>query len=371
MRHRVPEQVGGMSLLRILLTACVVCTLGMGLFTPLAGAAADNGLTENEILETVSVYNWSEYIPEGVLADFTKETGIQVKYSTYDNNEVMYTRLKLLRGRGYDVLVPSTSLVGRMRDEGLIQELDHKQLPHLQDLSPNLLNKSFDPGNQYSIPYLWGSAGIGINSDHVDATKVTKWADLWHKSWRDSVLLTDDMREAFHMALAIDGHSTNTQDPEEIKQAYERLKKLMRNVKVISAEPRAEFLAGNVNIGEIWNGDAVVAQAENPAIRYIYPEEGASFWIDSFVIPARAANVENAHKFIDFMLRPDIAARCVQELGYAASNLKARALLPPEISNNPAIFPPDKILAKAEFQEEIGEARNLYLLYWGKLKAGE
>ncbi|MGB5597112.1 MAG: extracellular solute-binding protein [Thiothrix litoralis] len=326
--------------------------------------------TENQ--QKVVVYNWSNYIPKGVLEDFSKETGIKVEYSTYDNNEIMYTRLKLLKGRGYDVLVPSTSLVGKMSREGLLQPLDHTQLEHFEQLDPDLINKSYDPGNKFSVPYLWGTPGIAVNTDVVDVAKIKGWADLWDRQWRGRLLLTDDMREVFSMALTINKHSPNTIDPDEIKQAYEKLRRLMPGVKVLSGEPRAEFLSGNVDLGLVWNGEIVVAQQEKPALQYIYPEEGANFWVDSFVIPARAANVENAHKFIDYMLRPEVAARCVKELGYATPILAARALLDTGIRNNPVIFPPSEVLTGATFQEDVGDkAMDLYNLYWGKLKAGK
>lgn len=180
------------------------------------------------------------------------------------------------------------------------------------------------------------------------------------------------MRSVFHMALSLNGHSTNATAPEQIKQAYERLQKLMPNVRLLGVDNPDEPYANNeVELGLIWNGDAVTAHGKNPAIRYVYPKEGASFWMDSFVIPARATNVENAHKFIDYMLRPEVAVRCVNELGYATPNLNAKALLDPETRDNPTIFPPPEAVVKAEFQRDIGEALQLYTRYWAKLKAGQ
>lgn len=316
------------------------------------------------------VYSWSDYIPEGVLADFTKETGIEVKYLTYATDEIMYQKLRILKGRGYDVLVPSTSLVARMRNEGLIQPVERKKLRNFKHLDPSLLNKPYDPGNNFSIPYLWGSTGIAVNTKKINADKVKSWRALWHRQWRDKIVLIDDMRAVFHIALKLNGHSMNTTDPEEIKQAYEKLLKLRPNIKAFSAEPHEKFASDEVSLGVVWNGEAVVAQKTHSSVRYIYPEEGASFWVDSFVIPARAMNVDNAHRFIDFMLRPKIAARCVKALGYATPNLTAKKLLPRKVRRNRAIFPRAAVLKNTEFQEDIGSAMELYLLYWGKLKAG-
>lgn len=322
--------------------------------------------------EKVVVYNWAEYIPDGVLDEFTKETGIQVEYSTYENNEVMYSKLQLQKGKGYDVIVPSTYLVSKMRREGLLHTIDKSKLSNFKHLDPNLLNKPYDPDNQYSVPYLWGSTGIGVNAKVIDPATVTSWKDLWDPKWKNSLLLTDDVREVFTMALKIDGHSANSTNPDEIKQAYERLKALMPNVLVFNADaPREPFLAGDVNLGMIWNGEVVMAQEENPDIQYIYPSEGASFWADSFAIPAGAEHVDNALKFIDFMLRPEIAARTVESIGYATPNKTALDLLEEDTRNNPAIFPSKEILDKGEFQEDLGDAMTLYNNYWEQLKTGK
>ncbi len=334
-----------------------------------SGQAAVTGNNPAIVEETVVIYNWSDYIPKGVLDEFTHETGIKVQYLTYKNNELMYTKLKLLKGRGYDLLFPSTYMVERLRKEGLLQPINRKLLSNFGHLDPELLNKPYDPGNEFSVPYLWGSVGIGVNTNNPEANKVTSWADLWHKQWRNKLLLIDDMRSIFHMALRLDGYSTNATAPEQIKSAYERLQKLMPNIQLLGEDnPNEPFESGKVELGTIWNGDAFIAQGKNPAIRYVYPQEGASFWMDSFVIPARASNPENAHKFIDYMLRPDVAVRCVKELGYATPNLTAKTMLEPEIRDNPTIFPPNEVLDKAEFQRDIGDALELYTRYWDKLK---
>lgn len=337
-----------------------------------SGQAAGTNTNPVVAEETVIIYNWSDYVPEGVLEDFTRETGIKVQYVTYKNNEIMYTKLKLLKGRGYDVLVPSTYMVERLRKDGLLQPINRSLLSNFGQLDPELLNKPYDPGNEFSIPYLWGSVGLGVNTANPAAASVSSWADLWHKQWRDKLLLMDDMRSVFHMALRLDGNSTNSTAPEEIKRAYERLQKLMPNVHVLGEDKANEpFEKGKVDLGTLWNGDAVLAHSKNSAIHYVYPKEGASFWMDSFVIPARASNPENAHKFIDYMLRPEVAVRCVNELGYATPNTVAKAMLDAETRDNPMIFPPTDVVSKAEFQRDIGNALELYMRYWSKLKAGQ
>ncbi len=322
--------------------------------------------------EKVYVYNWTEYIPEAVLRQFTKETKIKVIYTTYDSNETMYAKLKLVRGEGYDVVFPSTYFVNKMSREGMLQPLDHSMIPNIGELDSAVLDKEFDPGNVYSVPYMWGSTGIAVNTDIIDAAMVTSWRDLWSSEYKGQLLLQDDMREVFHMALKIKGHSSNTRDPKEIEAAYNLLKELMPNVLLFNSDsPRLPYLAGEVNIGMIWNGEAWMAQEENPSIKYVYPAEGANFWIDSFAIPRGAKNIGNAHKFIDFMLRPDIAVLCVEENGFASPVTAALPLLSEEVRQSEVIFPPIEVIRAGEFQTDVGEALVIYQKYWEKLRSGQ
>lgn len=322
--------------------------------------------------EQVVVYNWSEYIPEDTLEKFKKETGIEVVYSTYESNETLYTKLKLMKGEGYDVVVPSTYYVSKMAKEGLLQKVDKSKLDNFKNLDPDLLNKSFDPNNEYSVPYLWGSTGIGINAADIPVDSITGWQDFWNPKFKNQLLLTDDVREVFHMALRIKGYSANTTDEAQIKEAYEYLKELMPNVRVFNSDaPREPFLSGDVSLGMIWNGSVVQAQEDNDDIQYIYPKEGAVFWMDSFVIPAGAKHVENAHKFINFMLKAEIAKDCVDYVGYATPNKAGKALLDDETASDPTIFPDAETLAAGEFHTDVGDAVLIYDKYWQLLKAGK
>jgi spermidine/putrescine transport system substrate-binding protein len=321
--------------------------------------------------EKVYIYNWTEYIPEAVLQQFTDETGIKVIYATYESNETMYAKLKLIRGDGYDLVFPSTYFVSKMIKEDMLHPLDHSLLPHAESLDKALLNKEFDPGNVYSIPYMWGSTGIGFNADIIPPGQVSSWNDLWNKEYSGQLLLQDDMREVFHMALKIKGYSSNTRDPLEIEAAYELLTELMPHVLVFNSDsPRLPYLAGEVSIGMIWNGEAWMAQQENKAISYVYPTEGANFWVDSFVIPKGAKNIKNAHTFINFMLRPDIAKLCVEENGFATPVTAALPLLDEEVRTSEIIFPPASVVAAGEFQTDVGEALAIYQQYWEKLRSG-
>lgn len=322
--------------------------------------------------EVVYVYNWSEYIPESVLVDFEKETGIKPIYTTYDSNEVMYAKVKVLGGKGYDVVFPSTYFVNRMRQEGLLRTLDHSKLTNLKNMDKSLMDKPYDPGNRYSIPYLWGSTSIIVNTDYVDIKTVDSWKALWRPEFRDKVLLNDDVREVFHAALGILGYSGNEKDPAKIEEAYNLLRELMPNVRLFNSDsPKVTFLNEEVVIGLSFNGEAYAASVENPAIRYVYPKEGAIFWVDNMAVPAGAENVENAYKFMNYIMRADVAKTISEEFGYASPNKAAIALQDEDIRNNETIYPSADKIAKGEFQLDVGEAVTTYEKFWNLLKTGK
>ena len=335
---------------------CVVCAT--------ATAAEDNVLY---------LYNWSEYLPESVIEDFQKETGIKVEYSTFDSNEAMYAKLRLVDEKNsYDLVVPSTYYVSKMRQEGLLARIDKGKLKNFGNLDAKLLNRPFDPNNDYSVPYLWGSTGIAINTDKVKAGSVSKWADLWKPEFKDRLLLTNDMREVFHVGLRVLGYSGNDTDPAHIEAAYKKLQTLVPNVRVYNSEaPRMPYLEGETDAGMIWNGEAFQAQDENPAIEYIYPSDGAVVWMDNLVIPKTARHINNALAFIDYVLRPEVAKTISEEIGYATPNQAAIALLDEDTRNNRTVYPTEQDLKNAEFQIDVGPAITVYEKYWELLKVGK
>ncbi len=322
--------------------------------------------------EVVYVYNWSEYLPDQVISDFEKETGIKVIYATYDSNEAMYSKVKVLGGKGYDIIFPSTYYVNRMRKEGLLLPVNKKLLTNMKNLDASLLDKPYDPKNQFSVPYLWGSTALDVNTQYVDIKKATTYRILWDPKYKGKVMLTDDMREVFGMALRVLGYSGNETDPAKIKEAYELLRKLRPNVRVYNSDsPKIPFINGEVVIGINWNGEAFAASEENPKIKFVYPKEGAIFWVDSMCIPKGAANVSNAHKFINYIMKPEVAKLISEEIGYASPNKVAVSMLEPEIRNNPTIYPPLNIIKQGEFQLDVGDATTVYEKYWELLKAGK
>ncbi len=335
--------------------------------------AAEEGAAPvaKEASKEVHVYNWSEYLPEEVLTQFEEETGIKVIYTVYDSNEAMYAKVKLLDGKGYDVIVPSTYYITKMADEGLLHKIDRNLITNFDQFTQELLFQPFDKNNDYSIPYMWGTTGMAVNTDYIDPSKVKSWADLWNPEFKGQLMLQNDVREVFHAALRKLGYSGNTRDEAEIKAAYDELVKLMPSVRLFNSDsPKIPYLNEEVYVGMMWNGEGFRANNENPKIQYVYPTEGVAAWMDSFAIPANAQNVENAHKFIDFMSRPDVSAQVSNFTGYSSPVATATEFLDEAAKNSRIAYPTSEELKNMEFQLSVGDAITIYDKYWQMLRAG-
>lgn len=325
----------------------------------------------NAAQKVVNVFNWSGYMPDNILRQFEQETGIKVNYSTYDNNETLYAKLKANPYSGYDVIVPSTYFIDRMRQQNMLQPIDKSKLTHFKNINPDLLNKSFDPDNRYSIPFLWSATGIAINTKYWPKNSVKSWKDLWKSEYRDQLFILDDVREVFSMALIVLGYSANDNNPEHIKQAYEKLKALMPNIKVFNAEAgKAMYIDEDITIGMGWSGDINLASRDNPHLHYIYPEEGFVIALDSLAIPINAQHLENAYIFINFVLRPDIAKKITLQTGYATANATAVKMLPKNLRENYITYPDAKVMSRGQFQTDAGAASAIFEKYFQQLKIG-
>ncbi|XPV77627.1 MAG: extracellular solute-binding protein [Desulfovibrio sp.] len=335
--------------------------LALLLLATFSGSAlADNG--------KLYLYIWSEYIPDEVVENFTKETGIDVHLSTYDSNEAMFAKLKL-SGEGYDLVVPTSDYVSLMRKQSMLLPLDKALLPNLANMGDRFTNLPFDPENKYSVPYMWGSTGVAANRAALGDISIQSYKDFWNPALEDKILLPNEPREIFAMALKIKGYSVNDTNPEHIAEAYEMLKTLIPRVRIFDSDsPKQALLAGEVAVGVVWNGEAFIANQENSEIEYIYPAEGFTLWMDSMCIPAGAKNIKEAHAFLNYLMRPDVAAHISTEMGYSTPNAKAMELIAESVRKNPIVYPPDHVIEKGEFLEDIGETTKLYDKYWVKLK---
>ena len=319
--------------------------------------------------ETLNVYAWGGYLPETSLAQFEKQQNVTINYTTFENNESMYTKLKMLKGTGYDVVFASAYFIEKMAREGLLAEIDHAQVPNMQDTMPGLLGLPHDPKNKYSLPYIWGITGLYYNKTLVPEG-ITSWSDLWKPQYAQQVMLIDDMRDVFGMALKMNGHSINSTDRDEIKQAYESLVTLKKNVLLYNSDaPHVPYISGEVSLGMQWNGNGYQGQQELPDLTFVMPKEGAVMWMDNFIIPSGTEHKALAEKFINFMYEPKNQAEIVNNLGYSSATKAGRALLPESIRDNKTIFPSEEDMKKGEFTNDVGpEALAIYDEYWQKLR---
>ena len=319
----------------------------------------------------VNVYTWSGVIPDSVIQQFEKETGIKVNFSTFDSNEIMYAKLRAGKNPGYDIVEPSSYYIDRMRRQEMLEKLDKNKLPNLKNINPAFLNQTYDPHSNYSFPFTWGVTGIFVNKDYFNPHSITRWSDLWDKKYADELLMLDDSREVFAIALRVLGYSINDNNPDHIKEAYLKLKELVPNIKIFNSSIISILIDDDLTIGMSWNGDLFKAKKENSRLEFIYPDDGFVIWVDNFAIPNNAPHRENAYQFLNFMLRADVAKAVALDNNFPTPNLAAQKLLPNDVKNNPTIYPSPTVLRRGEFQKDIGDnALALYEKYWERLKMG-
>jgi len=334
------------------------------LVLPLSVHAAD---------KVLNVYVWANEIPDFVVRLFERETKIKVNFSSYQNNEVMYAKLRATKkNAGYDIVMPSSYFVDRMHRQNLLEKLDKTKLSNWKNLNPQFINPAYDPQSEYSVPFIWGITGIFYNTNYFPPNSIKKWADLWDQRFYNKLMLLDDTREVFSMALMALGYPANDDNPEHIKAAYLKLKELMPNVKVFSSETVVSIIIDeDATVGMAWNGDTFKASQENKNIKFTLPKDGFVIWVDNLTIPVNAPHKENAYTFINFLLRDDIAKEIALYTGFPITNLIAQKELPAEIRNNPTIYPPKEILSQGHFQTDLNdETLALYEKYWEELKMG-
>jgi spermidine/putrescine-binding protein len=317
----------------------------------------------------LNLYIWSSYMPQDVLNDFTRQTGIAVHYDLYDSNEPVLEKLQS-GVADYDLVVPSDYMVRILIHLNLLKPLEKERLQGLSNLDPRFLNKGFDPANRYSLPYVWGTTGFGYSSERVKGT-VNSWAPLFDPANKGQILMLDDMRECFSAALKFLGESINTRDPAILKRAAELLKKQKPLVKTYNSSDFENILAaGDVTYAHGYNGQIAKVIAANPGrFVYVVPKEGATIWVDSVCIPAHARHIDSIYAFLNFILDPKVNARIINAISYASGNGAALTWIKPEITHDPAIYAPEEALARCEFVEDIGEATELMDEYWTEIKS--
>lgn len=319
--------------------------------------------------DVVNVYVWGGEIPRSIVQRFESETGIKVNFSTYDSNETMYAKLKASRSTIYDVIMPSGYYVERMLKQDMLTYLDHRYLPNINNIDPFFTKSEYDEGNYYSVPLIWGLTGIFYSANTIH-NPPQLWQELWQRRWYKQLMMLDDSREVFALSLMSLGYNPNDRNAKHIHQAYEHLLALVPNIKMFASDGIQSILIDeDASIGAAWNGDAFKAHAENPAIHFIFPQDGFVIWSDCLAIPKNPPHLLAAYRFINYMLRPDIAKQIALIQGHAITNKQGRELLPENIRNNPITYPSPEILKKGYFQRDVGEETlQLYNNYWEQLK---
>ncbi len=351
---------------RLIATTAVLCTTIVSL---LSGCGASSEGKNGQVI----VYNWGEYIDPETITMFEEETGIKVIYDEFETNEIMYPKVET--GASLcDVVCPSDYMIQKMIDNDLLAELDFDKLPNAtENIGAQYWenSKQFDAENKYSVPYCWGTVGILYNKTMVDEP-VTSWSILWNEKYADNILMQDSVRDAFMVALKLNGCSMNSTDEKELEAAMQALidQKPLVQAYVID-EVRDKMIGGEAALGVIYSGEAIYTQRENPDLEYVIPEEGTNIWIDSWVVPKNAPNMENAHIFIDFMCRPDIALKNFEYITYSTPNEGAKELIEDEdIRNSSIAFPDLSQYDNLETFSYLGEEGDeLYNELWKKVKS--
>jgi spermidine/putrescine transport system permease protein len=316
----------------------------------------------------LNVFIWSNYIAPETVKKFEERYGVRVNIDLYDSVEALLAKVQA-GNAGYDVLCPTNYAVEILSKQDLLLPLDHSALPHLANIDARFLDPRYDPGNRFSIPYLWGSGGLAYRKSRVGAQD--SWGAMWDERWAGRILMLDDARETFGAALRWKGESLNTTDEPTLRMAQDLL---LRQKPLVKAYDSANFqdvlLAGDVWLAQGWNGQFARAMESDRDIEYVIPKEGGSLFVDNLAIPRDARNPELAHAFIDFTLEAEIAAEICRTMMYSTPNRAARELLPEAIRENPTIFPSSEVLDRLELIHDIEEATVLYDRLWTEVKTG-
>ena len=338
---------------------------------PLLCGCTGSGTTGSSKKE-VYVYNWGEYIDPDVLDSFTEETGIKVIYDEYETNEIMYPKVEA-GAVTYDVLCPSDYMIQKMIDNDLLQEINFDNVPNISNIGEQYMEsaREFDPMNHYAVPYCWGTVGILYNKTKVDEP-IDSWSVLWDEKYKGDILMQNSVRDAFMVALKLQGHSMNTLDDTELEAAKNLLIEQKPLVQAYVVDQVRDKMIGNeAAIGVIYSGEAIYTQRENSDLEYVIPKEGTNVWIDCWVIPKNAQNKENAEAFINYMCKPEIALKNFDFITYSTPNVAARELIEDdEIRNSPIAFPDLSQYEGLETYHYLGaEGDQKYSDLWKQVKS--
>lgn len=344
------------------------CAMALILAVISAGCAETSGAGPGDSVNgaggELNVFIWTEYIPQSVYDMFTSETGIRVNASTYSSNEDLLSKVKASNEGLYDIVVPSDYMVKMMAEQGLLGELDKSGVPNIKNISLQYLDQGYDPGNKYSVPFMGGVAAFAVNTSMV-SEDITSYAQIFDPEYKKSIVLLKDFRAVIGMAAKSIGYTFNETDPATLGKISDKLMELKQNVKALDSDsPKTSMITGETAIGYMWNAEVALSIAENPDIMIAYPDEGCYLFMDNLCVLKGAKNAENAVKFIDFILRPDVSKMISEQFPYLNPNAEAIKLLGDAYAGNPAINIPEDVIAKGEYIIDVGGALEQYNTIW-------
>lgn len=322
--------------------------------------------------ESITFFNYGENIDKETLKQFEEEYGIKVKMSTFDDMDTMYLKIAESNAQ-YDVILVSDALMPKMIDGGLLQELNKENIPNIAQMDEEYLNLEIDPGNKYSVPYMFGTIGI-IYDKNVVTEEVDSWDILWDEKYKNKVFMFDTYRDTIGAALKKLGYSLNSENPEELEEAKQLLLEQRKLVDPIYGVDNGTSMiaTGETALNMIWSGEGLNLQDEYPNLVYTIPKEGVNFWIDSLCIPANAKNVEGAEKFINFVSNKESALRIADEIGYTTPNKEARLEQPEHVRNNPNAYMTKEMMDLSELYVPFSlDVKKMYDGIWTEIKVSE
>ncbi len=338
------------------------------------GRSAEGEASPGGPADEIRVYMWSEYIDPAIPEEFEKATGIPVRIDVYEDTETMIAKLQHQSGdRVYDVVVASDHAIPVLAKFGLIRELDLAKIPNAANVGPRFQNPPYDPEGKYSLPYQWGTVGLVYRKDRIPDFEPT-WALLFDPARQpEGFVLIDSMRDMMSVGLKSLGDSINSTDPEEVKAAGDLILEAKKSPKCLGFEGgvggKNKVAGGMASLAVVYSGDALRAREEDPQLAYAIPEEGSVVWVDGMTVTAHAPNPDGAYRFISYILDPDVGAQLSNWTQYGTPNRAAIPMIDEAMRNDPAIYPPDEVMQKLEYIQDVGNDTRLYDEVWRAVKS--
>ncbi len=357
---------------RFIMRAAAACLVVGSLLTLAVACGGDGG--EQELVEELHVYNWSEYIDPQIYEDFEAEFGVRVVEDTFASNEELLAKLQA-GATGYDIIIPSDYMVEIMIEEGLLVELNRDNIPNITNIDPKFADPPYDSGMVHCIPYQWGTTGIGYNGDAFDEAP-DSWAYLFDPAlaseYAGQFTMLNDSRESMGAALKYLGYSVNSTSEEELAQARDLLAQQKEWVYAYDSDQYEDLISADETVmAHGWSGDFFMVAEEDERLWYAIPKEGGVIWADNLCVPKSASSQYTAEVFINYLLRPEVGAAISNYTWYASPNAASTEFIDAEIVEEPAIYPPADVMEKLEWLEDVGEATPLYERFWTEVKAGQ